>query len=51
MFNGEYEAITLKQFGDSIEGKYVTLVNENKYDRNKRLISEIILSNGINENK
>ena len=32
-------------------GKYVTLRGNNKLDRNKRLIAELILPNGINVNK
>jgi len=43
-----------KQFvSDACFGKYVTLVinEKNKYDRNKRLIAEVILENGRNLNK
>lgn len=41
-----------KQFAsDLCFGKYVQLNDKKKYDRNKRLISEIILTNGINVNK
>ena len=41
-----------KQFAsDLCSGKYVTLIHDNKYDRNKRLIAEIILPNGRNVNK
>lgn len=41
-----------KQFAsDLCFGKYVQLNEKKKYDRNKRLISEIILNNGINVNK
>lgn len=32
-------------------GKYVTLIHRNKYDRNKRLIAEVILPDGSNLNK
>lgn len=32
-------------------GKYVTLIDNNKFDRNKRLIAEVILQNGTNLNK
>lgn len=32
-------------------GKYITLIHKNKYDRNKRLVSEIILGDGTNLNK
>jgi endonuclease YncB( thermonuclease family) len=32
-------------------GKYVTLRHNNKYDRNHRLIAEVILENGSNLNK
>lgn len=32
-------------------GKYVTLIHNNKFDRNKRLIAEVILENGANLNK
>lgn len=41
-----------KQFAASLcFGKYVTLVHQNKYDRNKRLIAEVILEDGRNLNK
>jgi endonuclease YncB( thermonuclease family) len=41
-----------KQFAsDLCFGQYVQLNHKNKYDRNKRLISEIILNNGVNVNK
>lgn len=43
-----------KQFvSDACFGKYVTLIinDKNKYDRNKRLIAEVILENGKNLNK
>lgn len=41
-----------KQFASSLcFGKYVTLIHDNKYDRYKRLIAEIILPNGGNLNK
>ncbi len=41
-----------KQFAsDACFGKRVTLVHNNKYDRNKRLIAEIILEDGRNFNK
>ncbi|HMK04152.1 MAG TPA: thermonuclease family protein [Ferruginibacter sp.] len=41
-----------KQFAaDLCFGKYVRLVQNNKYDRNKRLIAEIILPDGSNLNK
>lgn len=43
-----------KQFvSDLCFGKYVTLIiiDENKYDRNKRLIAEVILEDGRNLNK
>lgn len=41
-----------KQFAsDLCFGKYVQLNGKKKYDRNKRLISEIILNNGVNVNK
>ena len=32
-------------------GKYVTLIHNNKFDRNKRLIAEVILQDGNNLNK
>ncbi|MBK8621046.1 MAG: thermonuclease family protein [Saprospiraceae bacterium] len=32
-------------------GQFVQLNHKNKYDRNKRLIAEIILQNGVNVNK
>jgi endonuclease YncB( thermonuclease family) len=32
-------------------GKYVTLIHNNKFDRNKRLIAEVILQDGTNLNK
>jgi len=41
-----------KQFAsDLCFGKYVTLITNNKYDRNKRLIAEILLPDGRNINK
>ena len=41
-----------KQFAsDFCFGKNVLLKHNNKYDRNKRLIAEVILINGININK
>ncbi len=41
-----------KQFvSDLCFGKYVTLVHNNKFDRNKRLIAEVILQDGTNLNK
>jgi micrococcal nuclease len=41
-----------KQFAsDLCFGKNVLLNHDNKYDRNKRLIAEVILINGININK
>ena len=41
-----------KQFAsDLCFGKNVLLKHNNKYDRNKRLIAEVILINGININK
>lgn len=41
-----------KQFAsDLCYGKYATLVHNNKYDRNKRLIAEVILEDGTNVNK
>ena len=41
-----------KQFVSEIcFGRYVTLIHDNKYDRNKRLIAEVILQNGANLNK
>lgn len=41
-----------KQFAaDLCFGKYVTINNGDKYDRNKRLIAEIILEDGRNVNK
>ncbi len=41
-----------KQFAsDLCFGKYVRLVHDGKYDRNKRLISEILLPDGRNINK
>lgn len=41
-----------KQFAsDLCFGKYVQLDHKNIYDRNKRLIAEIILENGVNINK
>lgn len=41
-----------KQFAsDLCFGKFVTLVHNNKYDRNKRLIAEIFLVDGTNINK
>ena len=32
-------------------GKYVTLIHNNKFDRNKRLIAEVFLQDGTNLNK
>lgn len=41
-----------KQFAsDLCFGQFVQLNHKNKYDRNKRLIAEIILINGLNVNK
>ena len=41
-----------KQFASSLcFGEYVTLIHDNKYDRNRRLIAEIVLENGKNVNK
>jgi len=41
-----------KQFAsDMCFGKYVTLIHNNKYDRNRRLIAEVILPDGSNMNK
>lgn len=41
-----------KQFvSDQCFGKNITLQHHNKYDRNKRLIAEVILANGRNLNK
>ncbi len=41
-----------KQFvSEMCFGKYVTLVHDNKFDRNKRLIAEVILPDGTNLNK
>ena len=41
-----------KQFAsDLCFGKYVQLNHNNKLDRNKRLIAEVILENGVNINK
>lgn len=41
-----------KQFVSEIcFGKYVTLIHNNMYDRNKRLIAEVILQDGTNLNK
>lgn len=41
-----------KQFASSLcFGKQVTLIHHNKYDRNRRLIAEIILPGGRNVNK
>lgn len=41
-----------KQFAsDLCFGKNVTLINDNKFDRNKRLITEIFLLDGTNVNK
>ena len=41
-----------KQFAsDLCFGKEVALKHSNKYDRNKRLIAEVILNNGINVNQ
>ncbi len=41
-----------KQFASGLcFGKKVTLVHQNKYDRNRRLIAEVILEDGRNLNK
>lgn len=41
-----------KQFvSDLCFGKYVTLIHNKKFDRNKRLIAEVILEDGTNLNK
>jgi len=41
-----------KQFvSEMCFGKYVTLIHNNKFDRNKRLIAEVILQDGTNINK
>lgn len=41
-----------KQFVSNLcFGKYVTLITNNKYDRNKRIIAEILLPDGSNINK
>src|SRR5690606_35698833 len=41
-----------KQFAsDACFGKQVTLIHNNSYDRNKRLIAEVILKDGRNLNK
>ncbi|MGC4128671.1 MAG: thermonuclease family protein [Bergeyella sp.] len=41
-----------KQFVSDLSfGTYVTLIHNNKYDRNKRLIAEVILEDGRNLNK
>jgi micrococcal nuclease len=41
-----------KQFvSDMCYGKYVSLVHNNKFDRNHRLIAEVILEDGTNLNK
>ncbi len=32
-------------------GKFVTIIHQNKFDRNKRLIAEVIIEDGINLNK
>jgi endonuclease YncB( thermonuclease family) len=41
-----------KQFvSEMCFGKYVTLIHSNKFDRNKRLIAEVILQDGTNLNK
>lgn len=41
-----------KPFASSLcFGKYITLIHENKFDRNKRLIAEIIIEDGRNINK
>lgn len=41
-----------KQFASDIcFGKYVIVINNHKFDRNKRLIAELILSDGRNINK
>lgn len=43
---------TAKQFFSELcFGKYVTLIENNKFDRNKRLIAEVILEDGTNLNK
>ncbi|MFT4062744.1 MAG: thermonuclease family protein [Edaphocola sp.] len=41
-----------KQFvADKCFGKYVSLAHNNQYDRNKRLVAEVVLPNGTNLNK
>jgi micrococcal nuclease len=41
-----------KQFvSEKCFGKYVNLVHQNKFDRNRRLIAEVILTDGSNLNK
>lgn len=41
-----------KQFvSDKCFAKYVTLIHDNKYDRNNRLIAEVVLEDGTNLNK
>lgn len=41
-----------KQFASTLYfGKHVTLVHNNKFDRNKRLVAELILPDGSNVNK
>ncbi len=41
-----------KQFASGLcFGKYVTLIHNNKYDRDKRLIAEVILPDGRNVNR
>ncbi len=41
-----------KQFvSDLCFGKFVTIIHKNKFDRNKRLIAEVIIEDGINLNK
>ncbi|MBK6483744.1 MAG: thermonuclease family protein [Chitinophagaceae bacterium] len=41
-----------KQFlSEMCYGKYVILIHKNKFDRNKRLIAEVILHDGTNLNK
>ncbi len=41
-----------KQFAAALcYGKQVILIHKNKYDRNKRLIAEVVLPNGVNVNK
>ena len=41
-----------KQFvSERCFGQYVTIIHNNKFDRNKRLIAEVILQDGTNINK